>query len=552
MKLYKQTSILPSVLWPEPMETVWQLLGTGDGVPGSRVPHLTAADQLFIAAVANIPRPIRPWGAITWMANVFQTTRPTIYAIGERAAAGLVPSPGGRPATVQPAPTPESAPCDDIVTVTPNRVARTALSMAFPGRMALRPMQTCLEMAFDQSRGLGTLSELLTRSGRRAGQILRQVDTSPLDPVIVLRDETYFQDWSIMLILEPVSSTILLDVVSEDCQAETWGAALLLTQDGGAHIRGLVEDMARMYPKSQELAEMEVSVQKDTWHIEKWGSKVRSDLQRIALAVQGKVYSLEKRLLKTWDDTCFLEEYIPAVEEADRLLEQHDTFAHWLSHLCDALELVDLRSGEIRDRETSDWLLEEVLKAMEQIDQPLVQKFVRSLRRHQEQLLTFLDWAAEMLQPYQQMLEDHVPDPVRRQFFVRTVARAWRLRQALINGQRARKRQAAEAEALLELLLDGNETRAALATYLMRILDSAGHTSSLIESINGLLKSFLNSRRAFRDRETAQAYLDLFVLWHNTRVYERGKRAGKSPYQWAGIDLGTDDWLELLGYPADA
>jgi hypothetical protein len=42
------------------------------------------------------------------------------------------------------------------------------------------------------------------------------------------------------------------------------------------------------------------------------------------------------------------------------------------------------------------------------------------------------------------------------------------------------------------------------------------------------------------------------MLWHNMRVYERGKRAGKSPYRWAGVDPGTDDWLELLGYPASA
>ncbi len=552
MELYTQASILPNILWPEPMETVWQLLGTGPSVPGSRVPHLTIADRLFIAAVANIPRPTRPWGAITWLADVFQTTRPTVYALGERAAMGLIPSPGGRPATVQPAAVPETTIRDDRVTATPSRIARTALSMAFPGRMALRPMQTCLEMAFDQSRGLGTLSELLTQAGQRAGRVLEQIDTKPLGPVIVLRDETYFQDWPILLVLEPVSTTILLGVVSEDCQAETWGAALLVTQDGGVHIKGLVEDMARMYPKSQELAGIEVSVQKDTWHIEKWGAKVRNDLQRIALTAQRKVYGLEKRLLEAWDDTTFLDQYIPAVEKADRLLEQHDTFAQWLAHLYDALELVDLRSGEIRDRETNGWLLEEVLKAMEQIDQSLVQKFVHSLRRHQDQLLTFLDWANEMLQPYRQMLATHIPELDQRPLFMRAVARTWRLRQALINGQRSRKRQAAEAEALLEHLLNGDETRIALATYLMRILDAAGHTSSLIECINGLLKSFLNNRRAFRNPETAQAYLNLFVLWHNMRVYGRGKRAGKSPYQWAGLDPGADDWLELLGYPADA
>jgi flagellar biosynthesis component FlhA len=175
---------------------------------------------------------------------------------------------------------------------------------------------------------------------------------------------------------------------------------------------------------------------------------------------------------------------------------------------------------------------------------------VRSLRRYQDQLLTFLDWAAEMLAPFHQMLEAHIPDLVQRQHFIRTVARCWRLRQALINGQRSRKRQTAQAEAVLQELLGENETFSALATYLMNILDAAGHTSSLIECINGLLKMFLHNRRAFRNRDTAQAYLNLFVLWHNMRVYERGKRQGKSPYQWASIDAGTVDWLALLGYPA--
>ena len=533
------------------METTWQWLTTGPSIPGSKIPHLSVADQLFVAAVANTPRPARPWGAITWLSGAFQISRPTIYDLGERASRGLRRSTGGRPAKTQVVAMPMGAPSrGHRVTATPNRMTRTALTMAFPGKIALRPMQVCLETAFDQTRGLGTLSELLTQAGQRAGQVLAEVDHSPLGPVIVLRDETYFQDWPILLVIEPVTTTILLGVVSEDAQAETWGAALLVSQDGGAHIKGLVEDMARMYPKSQELAEIEVAVQKDPWHVEKWGSKVRRDLERKALAAQRRVYNLEKKLLKAWDDDVFLEWYIPAVEKAERLMTQHDTFAIWLGHLFDALELVDLRSGEIRDRETNAWLLEETLQAMEQIDHPLVQAFTRSLRRYQAQLLTFLDWAAEMLKPFYHMLEAHIPDPARRQCFVRSVARCWRLRQALINGQRSRKRQATDAEVVLQELLDENDAFSALATYLMNILDAAGHTSSLIECINGLLKMFLNNRRAFRNRDTAQAYLNLFMLWHNMRVYERGKREGKSPYQWAGIDPGTDDWLALLGYPA--
>lgn len=551
MELYTQTTSLANELWGEALAAPWPWLTTGPSVPGSKVPHLSVADELFIATVVNTPRPSRSWGAITELSRMFQISRPTIYDLGRRAAEGLKRSVGGRPAKTEPATAPEETPpLSATIVVNPNRIARTALTLGFPGKMALRPMQECLEVAFGQTRGLGTLSELFSQVGQRAGRILTEINYCPLGPVISLRDETYFQDWPILLLIEPLTSTILWGVVSEDAQAETWGASLLVSQDTGAQLKGLVEDMARMYPKSQSLAEMQVPTQKDTWHVENWGSKVRCSLEKQALAALRQVDQLEQQLLKMWDDGVFLEQYIPADEKAERAMAQHDTFACWLSHLCDALELVDLRSGEIRDREINGWLLAETLQALEAIEHSKVQAFVRSLRRYQTQLLTFGDWAAEMLQPFSEMLAAHIPDPAQRDCFVRAVARCWRLRQALINGHRSCKRQAEEAEAWLQLWLDEHAALAALATYLMNILDASGHTSSLIECINGLLKMFLNNRRAFRNRDTAQDYLNLFILWHNMRVYERGKRAGKSPYQWAGIDPGTDDWLTLLGFPA--
>ena len=139
-------------LWPEPTESVWNILGVGgERVSGSRLAHLTVAGQLFIAAVANIPRPERPWGSITWLADTFAISRPTVYALGERAKQGLLPNPGGRPVITPLLGSGEKvSPDGDTVTVTANRMARTSLSMAFPGKMALRPMQVVLGEAFPE------------------------------------------------------------------------------------------------------------------------------------------------------------------------------------------------------------------------------------------------------------------------------------------------------------------------------------------------------------------------------------------------------------------
>jgi hypothetical protein len=260
-----------SYLWPEPMETVSRLVGVGPSVPGLKTPHLTLVDQLFIGAVANTPRAVRPWGAITWLSEWFHISRPTVYALGERLADDRLAAPKDERASSTTVPETrrrESPLPIKTVTVTPNRIARTVLTMALPGKVALRPMQDCLGTAFDQTRGVGTLSELLLDAGKRAGAVLGQIDQHPLGSAILLRDETYFQDWPILLVVEPVSTVIVLGVVAPDCQAETWGATLLVAQDRGADIGGLVEDMARIYPKSQQLAENDAEVQKDTWHVE--------------------------------------------------------------------------------------------------------------------------------------------------------------------------------------------------------------------------------------------------------------------------------------------
>ena len=214
---------------------------------------------------------------------------------------------------------------------------------------------------------------------------------------------------------------------------------------------------------------------------------------------------------------------------------------------------VDIRSGEIRDPATSQWFLEEILTGMAQIEQKNVQKFVKTLRNHQPQLLTFLDWTAAALADYDAQLAACIPDAQARLQFIQTVARSWLLDQMLINGHRQWHAEAQKAASLVESLTDTDVVLAKFALSLRHILDASGRTSSLIESINSLLKSFFRNRKGFKNQETMQAFLNLFVLWHNMRVYEpRCKRGGKSPFQLAGIDLGTDDWLTLLGYPPAA
>ena len=155
-----------------------------------------------------------------------------------------------------------------------------------------------------------------------------------------------------------------------------------------------------MYPKSlreADLDDLEESVQKDLWHLQRDGGQLCRDLERAAFQATKRVLALEAKLRKAWSDDLFLNEYIPAVTTEEKRYAQHDEFVTWFSHLCDALEIVDLPSGAIRDQPTNAWLLEEVLNAMSNIDEARVQQWVKTLRRHQAQLLTWMTWLTPAL-----------------------------------------------------------------------------------------------------------------------------------------------------------
>jgi hypothetical protein len=481
---------------------------------------------------------------------MFALSRTSIYALGRRIQERMLCADEAEQPQASGLEGSASAAKHDAVQieVTAGRLKRTILAATFPGNVSIRPTQAVLHEAFDLSPSIGAISELRLEAGREAGRVLAGLDYSPVGKVIVGRDETFFQGVPLLLVIEPVSSTILLALACQDHQAETWGAVLELVQEQGASIAGLVEDMARNYEKSQKLAGLtSATVQKDVWHLLRDGSKVKRDLRRSAYSAMQVAFDLERKLTKAWDESLF-ERYVEAVAKEEAAIDQYDAYAQLLPHLYDALEMVDWRAGEIRDLETANWLLTETLALMEGLSDKRIHSFVRTVRNHQPELLTCLKWVAGDLPDWQARLAEILTVATEADAFQRIVARHWRLQQMLINGHKQWRNIADETALELDLWIEAFPSLDAYVSELMHILDAAGHTNSINECVNGILKPFLHSRQSFRNLETLQAYLDLFVLWHNMRIIQRGKRHAKSPFQMAGIQTDSQDWLTLLGF----
>jgi len=543
------------------MEMATYLCWYDQPVAGAKLDHLGVMARAFIGTLMKHPN--RPWGLVTELAEAMDTSRTTLYAIAERIGEGVLVRPNGRRPQQAELSDIDSVPSYPTVSVTPDRVKRTVLTNLLPGGMAIRPQQESLRIALDTQWSEGWISELILEAGERAGRKLDEIDLSPLGQVVTARDELYFNDQVFLINVEPRHYVIVGGYVEEQCSAETWGIALQLDHHTrGLEIIGLAEDGAKMYPASVREAELSLQIQKDVWHIISNTRQAVTDVERIALRALGRAEKLSRRINKdgAQDDDARFKEWLTAEDHAEHLVNLSAEVRNLYGHLCDALELVDWRSGEIRDRQINEWLLKEVLQELRTLDHPRVRKLVTYLEGQQAEMLTFLDWLEIKLHPWQRQLAQQFQDETQRQFCQSTVARAWRLNRAVANGHRSFRAEAEFATALMAELVADDPQAFQLAEALLNILEGVVRTSCAAEAINSILRPYLFVKRSFQSRKTAQAWLNLFCLWFNMHLLKRSKRRHgdqpMSPYQFAGIQVFTDDgrqtldWLEALGYPA--
>jgi len=180
-----------SITCSEPLGTAYQMQSRAAGrVPKARRPEITAPMRLLIGSVVQLGRR-RPHGAITWLADVFRTSRQTIYDVGQAATVG-------GPSTEAPAAQPR-----------PDRVAleRAALSLLVVGGMCLRPTAHCLAAPLGRERSAGWLAGLVDQAGAQAGKVLEAADWSAARPMIAARDELYFGEHAWLLTVATRSLT---------------------------------------------------------------------------------------------------------------------------------------------------------------------------------------------------------------------------------------------------------------------------------------------------------------------------------------------------------
>jgi len=394
-------------------------------------------------------------------------------------------------------------------------------------------------------RSVGWVEGVLQEAARRADA----VQATPEGPRQVAADEVYAGRQPVLEVVEPRSGVVLTLKRAARRDETAWGCAWLDLEERGVRIDGVVADGAEGLRAGAGLDRRSAAERGqcpwaagvpgprlDHWH-------TLRDLGRIARVLEHSAYrhsaAAERAERATAEvayrathgrgarrgrplggaiDPATMRAAAQATEEA---MARADGVAWVLAALRDAvrdaLRPVDPATGRVRTRDAVAG------------DLRAAAALLRELRGRATEAATLLEQRVAGLTAYLADLDRALAGPraVLSPEAVACVAWAWRHQQAL----GLHPDDAAEAW----------PANPAAARWVWAALDGAVRASGMVEN----LISALDAHRAAH-RGLPQPILAVWRVYRNHRTFPRGKRAGHSPLDLAG--LPTPHWLDALGY----
>jgi hypothetical protein len=442
--------------------------------------------------------PDREWGRVSEMAHENEVSRQTLYKLSHQAQeavkAGLMPRQRG----------PQSK--GEAIVIDDDYLRLVTTVMATQ-KGSVRDIQQGLELMFGVKRSVGYIQDILQRVGEAAAAYNAQVEI----PLLVKgeADEIFQGQQPCLTVVDGESFMVLHLGPSESRDATAWGIVFLELQARGVEFRDLVSDGAGGIQAGMREAELEVPWYLDLFHPLKDAHALSQKLENAAYRAIRAAERARRATLEAQNPQPRpgrrLEITVPLEQAEDQEVETimiYDTFVWLCKETRIALE--PGTSDGLIDTQRARDTLEIVAELMSWLEHKDIADFARKLLDHLDALLAPLIWLEETLSSCR-------VDPETEQLIL------WAYRH----------RHTLELEA-------GDGFPPALHPVVdafWEALTLFHRASSLAESLHSWLRPYLVIHRGM-----PTWLFPLLQLCWNHHVFTRGKRAGSSPMQLAGID----------------
>jgi len=485
---------------------------------GARKDDITGNERAQIAM--EMLASYRPYGKVTELAKQYQVSRQTLYVIKNKGQAVLMKGlePGAHGARIQ-----EKHRA---------RVERSTVVLTQHG-VSQRDIPACLEATLGTRPSASWVNQQLAQCEAQAAAINQS--WQPKVEETLSGDEIYSNGQPNLLVIGNDSLYIYALTRQPSCDGETWGCVLL----DSPKTAQFASDAGLGLAAGADAAGIAVH-QLDWDHLLHllWGQATRLERQAyaaLAAVEQWAALFLQsgttKRLewhLKTWERL---------FQEAHTRLTQCDQFFALAQQVDAQFAMLDVLTGQLRDPQAGAHVLRMVSQQLSHWSGAIYAKLSANLLHWADALFAYQPVLAQALAPVVQQWEPAT---------VQALARLWQIeadarRQPILLIQTAAQ-HAAWCQALDDAVSGlGIDDLLPAWQALSNVLSRSWRGSMLCECVNSLLRPVLNARKS-----SDQGCLELFRFLHNPHRFARGKRAGRSPAELAGIHLPADP-LSLLG-----
>jgi hypothetical protein len=465
-----------------------------------RVPEFTLEQRANVALQMLVPFPERKWGLVSELARQSRVSRTILYEIRGRVwdaiVETLLPRDAGRP--------------EQVTTLTVDKafVERTiAILPMLTG--SVRDIQMGLDLILGVRRSVGYVSETLTAAGERATAYNLKI-TVPL-PVLGEADEIFQGGKPCLTLVDGRSFLVLNLAPAESRDGTTWGVTYLDLVERGIQFHDLACDGGTGLRAGVREAELAIPLRPDLFHLLREAHRLTRRLESAAYkaietAERARRAALEARgIIRRRGPRLKIKVPLPQAEiEEAQAIELFDIW-HWLlDEIRQALEPITPAYRIVSVPETKA-TVETAIELLKELNHSGITTLVDDLQEKIPELLAPLEWLEQQLMPVFDGL-----DADRRAF----VIWAWQHRQVLN----------------LDIDTDFPETLRPAARVAWDTLGLFHRSSSLAESLHSWLRPYLQIHRGI-----PKWLLPLLQLFWNHHTFERGKRAGSSPLQLAGV-----------------
>ncbi len=491
---------------------------------------LTTSQKVECAALALTGQEVH--GTVSELSRRFGISRPTVYEA--RGVAGEVLS--------------EHFEKDEAdhqvvrVEVDEAQLQRTIVALRVMAPNAIRPIEELLPIVYPGVRmSYGKVQSILAQAEDRAGRFNETVDLSAI--TVSALDEMFSQG-------EPVLGGVDLDsgyLFGLELRAsrggEDWAQWLNRAKAQGVELSVVVKDAAKGIAAGVGEVFPQAEQRDDCFHVLYELNKLRRRLEQRAYGAISGEQDAEGALrkIRARDQDKRREQkrrIVRARQRCQQAIERFDVFDHALDQVREAMEYVDLDSGQLRTGEEVQRLMEQAAQSIGGIDDRDCTKLARYVRNR----APGVSLASTALHAKLHELSSAYPEHA-----VAMGCLVWRLVSELRKSPRPwskpqHRRLLLGALAWLKSQLS--------ATILDELLDTVKHhldrryrASSAIEGFNAALRPYL-----YVHKGVTQNFLELFRAWYNLRTRRWGRHKGTSAH---ACMTGTpvEDWLTLLGYP---